>query len=113
MQDNNKLEEEQDMVEFEAKKDSDTYIKNVDLNKRNSMIPKPPKPGELMYCQICGKVMYPKDFSTDVKIRKYEFKWHIHKSCEEKMFGLADRNTPGLLAERGQKKRIERSRTKR
>ena len=47
----------------------------------NYMLPKPPKPGEIIYCQICGRPMLPQDFSKDPKIRKREFKWHIHNAC--------------------------------
>lgn len=62
--------------------------------------PKPPKRGELIYCQWCGKPMYPQDFSKDPKIRKREFKWQIHYACEQKIWDFADRQTPGLLGER-------------
>ena len=33
------------------------------MNKNN--LPKPPKEGEIMICQMCGQPMYPKDFSKD------------------------------------------------
>jgi hypothetical protein len=64
------------------------------------MLPPPPKPGEYIICQICGKPMLPKDFSKDIKIRKHEFKWHIHWQCEQNIFNQLDRGTPGLIAER-------------
>jgi len=67
---------------------------------RNYMVPPPPKPGEVIICQHCGQPMYPEDFSTDPKIRKHEFKWHIHWKCEQEIWDLVDRQTPGLLAER-------------
>lgn len=64
------------------------------------LVPPPPKPGELIICQHCGKPMYPEDFSKDPAVRKHEFKWHIHQKCEEQIWDLVDRQTPGLLAER-------------
>ena len=64
------------------------------------LVPPPPKPGELIICQQCGKPMYPEDFSKDPKIRKHEFKWHIHHACEMQIWDLVDRQTPGLMAER-------------
>ena len=67
---------------------------------KNWMVPPPPKPGEYIICQICGKKMLPEDFSTDTKIRKHEFKWHIHWTCEQDIFNQLDRGTPGLIAER-------------
>jgi hypothetical protein len=84
------------------------YVKNVqeqslqeELSKgKNYMIPKPPAPGEYINCQICGRVMLPQDFSKDPKIRKHEFKWHIHWTCEQGIWDQIDRQTPGLIAER-------------
>ena len=64
------------------------------------LVPPPPKPGELIICQQCGKPMYPKDFSKDPAIRKHEFKWHIHHDCETQIWDMVDRQTPGLMAER-------------
>lgn len=64
------------------------------------MVPPPPKPGEIIICQHCGKPMYPEDFSKDPKIRKHEFKWHIHYACEQEIWDMVDRQTPGLLSER-------------
>ena len=66
----------------------------------NYLVPPPPKPGEVIICQQCGKPMYPEDFSKDPKIRKHEFKWHIHHTCEQQIWDLVDRQTPGLMAER-------------
>lgn len=67
---------------------------------RDWMVPPPPKPGEYIICQVCGKIMYPQDFSKDKKIRKHEFKWHVHWNCEQNIFDQLDRGTPGLIAER-------------
>lgn len=67
---------------------------------KNSLVPPPPKPGEIIICQHCGKPMYPEDFHSDPKIRRHEFKWHIHYACEQQIWELVDRQTPGLLAER-------------
>ena len=64
------------------------------------MVPPPPKPGEIIICQHCGKPMYPEDFSKDPKIRRHEFKWHIHNKCEQSIWEYIDRQTPGLLSER-------------
>lgn len=52
--------------------------------------PDPPKPGEYIVCQLCGRIMRPEDFSKIKKIRKYEFKWHIHWRCQEAMFNQLD-----------------------
>ena len=64
------------------------------------MVPPPPKPGEYIICQVCGKPMLPQDFSKDQKIRRHEFKWHVHWDCEQNIFNQLDRGTPGLIAER-------------
>ena len=80
------------------------YVANNSENKDiNLGPPPPPKPGELIYCQWCGKPMYPEDFSKDPKIRKREFKWQIHYACEQQIWAEADRQTPGLLGERAGK----------
>ena len=68
--------------------------------RKDSLVPPLPKPGEVIICQQCGKPMYPKDFSKDPKIRKREFKWHLHHACEQRLLDLCDINTRGLLAER-------------
>lgn len=67
---------------------------------RNSNVPKPPKPGEVMICQNCGKPMYPKDFSSNKTIRKKEFKWQMHWNCMQMLIDMCDRKTPGLMSER-------------
>lgn len=82
-----------------------SYLKNTDLNKRNSCVPEPPKPGEVMICQGCGKPMLPKDFSDNELIRKREFKWQMHNKCMQEMEAKCDRQTPGLLSERAQRSR--------
>lgn len=69
---------------------------------KNYMLPEPPKPGEYIYCRLCGKRMLPEDFNKDVKIRKKEFKWQMHWKCQQAQFDRCDRETPGLLAEREQ-----------
>ena len=77
------------------------YATQEDMAKgKNWMVPPPPKPGEYIICQICGKAMKPEDFSKDQKIRKHEFKWHVHWTCEQGIFDQLDRGTPGLVAER-------------
>ena len=74
---------------------------NEELSKGEGYLtPPPPKPGEIIICQHCGRPMYPEDFSKDPKIRRHEFKWHIHYACEQQIWDLVDRQTPGLLAER-------------
>lgn len=67
---------------------------------KNWMVPPPPKPGEYIICNICGKVMLPENFSKDKIQRKHEFKWHVHWDCEQKMLAKLDMDTAGLLAER-------------
>lgn len=66
----------------------------------NRMVPPPPKPGEYIVCQWCGKIMRPEDFSKDKKIRRYEFKWHIHYACQQAIWDQCDRGTSGLTTER-------------
>lgn len=67
---------------------------------RNYMVPPPPKPGEVIICQHCGRPMLPEDFSKNPATRRHEFKWHIHEACEKQIWDLVDRQTPGLMAER-------------
>lgn len=79
--------------------ENQVYI-NSDGTRKDSMVPNPPKKGELMHCQWCGKVMRPKDFSKDPETRKKEFKWQIHWPCREEMLNGLDMYTPGLVASR-------------
>lgn len=72
-------------------------------NMKGTCLPNPPKRGEIMYCQHCGKPMLPQDFSKNPIIRKKEFKWQIHYSCQQVMMDMCDRNTKGLSAERKQR----------
>lgn len=65
-------------------------------------LPTPPKPGEIMHCQFCGKPMLPEQFSKVPFVRKREFKWQIHEKCMMEMESLCDRQTPGLVADRQQ-----------
>lgn len=74
--------------------DTNSYIAN------GIMVPPPPKPGEPIICQYCGKIVYPDDFSEDPFQRKFEFKWHLHPQCKQAMEDEADRFTPGLVSER-------------
>lgn len=91
----------EDLAKFVAS-NQDAYAAEEKAKGRNYMVPPPPKPGEVIYCIQCGKPMYPKDFSEDPKIRKHEFKWHLHWACEQAIWNQADRETPGLLSERKQ-----------
>lgn len=75
-------------------------LKEENRKGRGYMVPPPPKPGEIIICQICGRPMLPKDFSKDPKIRQREFKWHIHNICENNVWDQLDRQTPGLIADR-------------
>ena len=85
------------------------HLQKVDIRKKNACIPPPPKPGEIMYCQICGKPMLPEDFSQDIKIAKREFKWHTHDKCMKYIFeDYIDRVTPGVMAERQQRDRLQK-----
>jgi hypothetical protein len=79
---------------------TDVMVAEEKQKGANYLVPPPPKPGEVIVCQQCGRPMYPKDFSKDPKIRKREFKWHIHNACEQQIWDLVDRQTPGLIAER-------------
>lgn len=79
---------------------ADAFVAEENAKGKDWMVPPPPKPGEYIYCIQCGKVMLPEDFSKDPKIRRHEFKWHIHWACEQAIWDQADRQTPGLLAER-------------
>lgn len=77
------------------------YNVQEEMNKgKNYMVPPPPKPGEYIVCQLCGKIMMPEDFSTNEKIRRYEFKWHVHYECQQRSLDQLDRGIPGLLRER-------------
>lgn len=69
---------------------------------RGQRLPKPPKKGEMMYCQVCGGPMPPSCFSKNETERKREFKWHIHHDCFLYLDRLADQSVPGLLTERKQ-----------
>lgn len=82
---------------------TEKFVNNIDKNRKGAMVPPPPKPGEYIYCQMCGEKMLPEHFSKDEKIRKREFKWHIHEKCFVKVDEILDQMTPGLLAERGHK----------
>lgn len=78
-------------------------VSNQSLNsfiKKGIKVPDPPKRGELMVCQICGKHILPEQFSKDERQRKREFKWHIHSSCYEKTQNYIDKCVPGLERER-------------
>lgn len=83
-----------------ANLDTNNFIKNIDMNKKNSAVPKPPKPGEIMYCNVCGKPIMPEDFSEDDWNAKYEFKWHLHSKCRIYAHKRLDYLTKGLLSER-------------
>lgn len=88
---------------YNARKQIASHIDNsysINGEKRNSRVPKPPKPGEIIYCKMCGLAMMPEDFSKDKKIRKKEFKWQCHYACMKKAEELCDLKTVGLLAER-------------
>lgn len=65
-----------------------------------------PKPGEIMICQGCGKPMYAKDFSKDKKIAEREFKWHMHDKCMKMAEEYLDRNTPGVMQDKEEEKRL-------
>lgn len=84
--------------------------REVDAKGKDSMCPPPLKPGEIMCCTRCGKTMLPKDFSSDLEERKWEFKWHTHIKCRNDAFLEADMNTPGLMAERGGDDYLEKQR---
>ena len=75
-------------------------IQSEQVKGENYMVPPPPKPGEVIICQLCGKPMYPKDFSRDEKIRKYEFKWHIHYQCQLDIFDEVDNVRDFTLAQK-------------
>lgn len=79
---------------------TDTLTQEERAKGQNYLVPEPPKPGEVIICQECGQPMLPEDFSKDPKIRRHEFKWHIHYACEQKIWDKVDRLTPGLLSER-------------
>ena len=72
-----------------------------EFTARGQRIPPPPKKGEKIYCQMCGQIILPKDFSKDKDRRKKEFKWRIHAKCWDLAFNLCDLNTRGLIHERG------------
>ena len=73
------------------------------FTKGKQKFPTPPKKGELMYCQMCGKPMLPEEFSKNEILRKREFKWQIHARCFDELDNITDRSVPGLMAERKKK----------
>lgn len=81
------------------------YLKNVNHGQANSAVPKPPKPGEIMRCQHCGKAMHPEDFSEQEIVRRREFKWQMHQKCMLAAELQCDLNTPGILSERQQRQK--------
>lgn len=105
-------EREQDQVEFQAKADSLEFLKNSNTGEKDSLMPPPPKKGEIIYCHVCSKAMMREDFSEDPTICMREFKWQTHNACMQKMFNLADIKTPGLLSQRGivKKKKVIKNR---
>ena len=73
--------------------------------------PPKPKKGEIIVCQMCGRPMYPKDFSKIEKIRKYEFKWHIHWGCQQEVFNQLDiEEGAGNLTNANDEQRMEAAR---
>ena len=70
-----------------------TYVGNVKL-------PPPPKPGEYMYCQICGEPILPEQISKLPNVRKRELSWHIHNSCYMCIDQKLDAKTPGVVNDR-------------
>lgn len=89
----------------EIEKQAAEHLKNIDLSKRNSAVPPPPKKGEIIHCQMCRKPMMPEDFSKDKDQRRWEFKWQVHWQCKIAAEEYLDRATTGLLSERRQKQR--------
>lgn len=100
MKENNSYDMSESLADS-IEKDVHSFVKDT----RNCGLPTPPKPGEIMYCQYCGKPMLPQHFSKNKVIRKREFKWQIHNECFMEMDKMADLKTHGLIAER---KYIER-----
>ena len=94
-------EQKQHLANYSSAGETDQYLRNVNAKKQGSMLPPLPKPGEVIHCQACQEAMPPEAFSKDPKIRKREFKWHMHIKCMDYMFDLVDRSTPGLISERG------------
>jgi hypothetical protein len=91
--------EKEPLTDFEKeqqKLDNETK----DFIMTGTMVPKPPKPGETIFCQWCGKPMPIEDFSKDPYKRKLEFKWQIHWKCRLEWEDECDKRTPGLLKER-------------
>jgi hypothetical protein len=75
------------------------YVSQSEKQDMNYGPPEPPKPGELIICQMCGRPMYPQDFSKDPAIRRREFKWHVHYACEQQVMNQLDRES-GILTDR-------------
>ena len=77
---------EQEIKALDAESFSTTeFLKNIDNNKKDSMVPPRPNPGELMYCQMCKKPILPEHFSKDKRQRQFELKWHIHPECHKQI----------------------------
>lgn len=83
---------------YEQYKNDIPDIKQVERNKFS--LPEV-KPGETVYCLLCGQPMhYPKDFSSDPKIAQREFKWQCHSNCMKLAELQCDKATPGIMRER-------------
>lgn len=76
------------------------YIKKVNTNEKNALVPPRVKPGEPIICQACGNPITIKDLNKDPKIAKKEVKWQMHNNCMEYRKYEADKFTRGLLEDR-------------
>lgn len=75
------------------------FISGIDLNKRNSAVPKPPSDGYII-CQYCGNPL-------SLDSTKNEKKWQVHDACKRFAISELNRLTPGYLSEkRAMEKRI-------
>lgn len=84
----------------EANGEIGKFIGNIDMTKENALVPKKPARGEYIYCQWCGKIVYPQQLSKDPKIRAKEIKWQYHYECKSSIITQLDNKTPGLQSER-------------
>lgn len=104
-------------IDMYEQKEYDKYENEWENNASQSQqfmyngtkMPAPPKPGEIMVCQFCGKPIMPNELSKNKTMRKREIKWHLHPECVIEMERRTEIETPGLVGEReAARKRMEK-----
>lgn len=73
-------------IDIDSNSEINKFLGNVDLTEKDALVPKRPKPGELIYCQFCGKPVYPEQLSSDLEIRKKNLNGIIIMNAEKEFF---------------------------